>query len=215
MEKERKFKKATQVQVYRVGCLINENCSAVDGFAVYADGWSDQAIADEVDVSLSTVSSMRSDMVGKFPPVIKKVYSLDDIPPIVAANEALTARVGELETAVLGLAERLPEGSDADFREVEETEIVVETAEKKPSTPDRKSSKGDPSQKEASPIDNSDERGDDIPPEDPEEIVAEPGDPETVAANENSAVQDFAKEVSASANTDDFDYGDEEDLKDE
>jgi hypothetical protein len=71
--------------------LLDAQCKQVDGLAVYSEGWSDEAVAQTLQVSRHSVEHIRQALVGKIRP---------NKPPTFDAAfefEALKARVEALE----------------------------------------------------------------------------------------------------------------------
>ncbi len=72
MEDKRTKVTLKQTQLFRLGDLLRKHCSSVDGFAVYADGWSDEQIVEalkgEFAITVNNVAGLRKTLLGKFPP---------------------------------------------------------------------------------------------------------------------------------------------------
>lgn len=70
-----------------LGKLLEANCSTVDGFAVYADGWDDERVlglfmgmlSEPRDYNRNHVIRVRRELFGNLPPAPKPVYRVRNI----------------------------------------------------------------------------------------------------------------------------------------
>jgi len=93
MDEKRTKNMLKQNQLFRLGDLLRQHCSSVDGFAVYSDGWSDEQVVEtlkgEFSLTVSNVAGLRKSLLGKFPPSTESGGN--------ASNASLMRRIEALE----------------------------------------------------------------------------------------------------------------------
>lgn len=100
-----------RLELVKVADALRARCSiSEDGFALYADGYSDQKIADELGVTVFNVSGLRKDMFGPIRPArtpkdprAAEIAALkSDVASLAALGAELQARLAALEAPAGG-----------------------------------------------------------------------------------------------------------------